>query len=156
MPMPRIFIASPGNADLFFWNLTAAVGLKSPNLRADVDLVQFGYFAMSQAKISGDAAFGRLIATVVPGAPYSGEPSDPLTLSILAHQKTRGGTQDGHVSPIHGTSINYKAPDRPHTFMIVVLVDFMRELVGADFPRIDKHAKCPIELKKVVRSCFGT
>jgi hypothetical protein len=154
--MPRIFIAGPGQADLFFWNLTSDVGVRSPNLRVDVDLVQFGYFAMSQANLSGDAAFGRLIATVVPGSPYSGGPNEPLTLSILAHQKIRGGTQDGHVSPIHGTSINYKAPDRPHTFMIVVLVDFMRELMKTDFPRIDRHAKCPTELKKVVQSCFGT
>src|SRR5262245_46832763 len=47
----RIITARGGEDDFFFWNVSANVGVNSPNKPEDVQLVQFGYFAMSVLNI---------------------------------------------------------------------------------------------------------
>jgi hypothetical protein len=153
--MPKIFVFLSQGEDGFIWNIDSNVGLNSPNKRIDVELVQFGYFAKSFNVANQSPELRRLCAAVTPGAPYSGAANDPLTVAIVAHQKERGGTQDGHVSPIHGRTDVYVAKDGPHSFMLAGLVNNMRDLLKADFPRIDKHIKCPAELRKSVFRCFG-
>ena len=140
----------PATANRFLWNIDGNVGVSSPNKKEDVELVQFGYFAMSQV-LKSNAKVKAIAAAVVPGAGYSGAANDPLTLAILAHQQARGGTQDKHVSPVHGAVESYNAPDGPHTFMLTALMNNMSVLMPDDFPRIDKHPRCPAELKKVIR-----
>lgn len=41
--MVQIFIAKTPSGPRFFWNLGANVGVASPNIREDVQLVQFAF-----------------------------------------------------------------------------------------------------------------
>lgn len=133
----------------FAFNIDANVGVNCPNKLDDVQLVQFGYFAKGQAPDTSPT-LKALCAKVVPGAPYTGAPNDPLTLVIKAHQAERGGTQDGHVSvlPPNGATLSY---DGKHSFMILVLNNNMLDITKNDYPRIDKHPSCPSVLKQRVR-----
>lgn len=151
--MPRIFVAHEKDLDAFIWNIDSNVGLRSPNKKVDVELVQFGYFCFS-LNPTNTPELNRIYAAVTPGAVYSGAADDPLTLAIIAHEKERGGAQDNHVSPIHGTSDRYKFKDGPHSFMLAALVNNMRDVMKSDFPRIDKHPKCPAQLKNSVKAAF--
>ena len=146
--MVKPFIVKKGANDAFFWNIDSNVGLNSPNKLEDVQLVQFGYFALGQNPKT-DPAEKPVYAAVQPGAAYSGGQNDPLTKAILLHQKTRGGTQDGHVSVIKGSGIY----DGKNTFMLIALDNNILDLTR-DYPRIDKHAKCPAALKAAVLRTF--
>ena len=149
--MPRIVVLkSSDGSDVFNWNIDANVGLNSLNKQVDFELVQFGYFAESQdARVPQESR--TIFANVVPGSRYTGGASDPLTLAILEHQKIHGGTQDGHISVIRGSTGFYNAAS---TFLLVGLNASMRALLGSNFPRIDSHAKCPPTLKAAVARCF--
>lgn len=153
--MARIFTVNGSGFDFFSWNIESNVGLRSPNKKTDVELVQFGYFAFA-AGSKGNPKLKPFAAKVVPGASYTGAPDDPLTVAIIQHQKIRGGTQDGHVSPMHGKTQFYGASDGPHSFMLTILVNNMRALMGPDFPRIDRHPKCPLGLRASIRAAFET
>ncbi|MEO2091651.1 MAG: hypothetical protein ABGY75_19520 [Gemmataceae bacterium] len=144
----KVFVSSTGR---FFFNLSANVGVNSPNKKDDVELVQFAYFAMS--KVPGTSpALRPVFAAVKPGAAYSGAANDPLTQAIIAHQRDRGGTQDGHVSVINNPAVQYSAADGPHVFMLVRLVNNIFDFMPDDYPRLDKHPSCPAELKRAVRA----
>jgi hypothetical protein len=145
----RIFVGKhPDGFDFFFWNIDANVGLFSPNIQEDVQLVQFGYFAASlNPHTTPDLK--RIFAAVTPGAPYSGDQNDPLTLAIIANEKARGGTQDRHVSVIKGTGF-YDS----RLFMLAALGNHMRDLLRSDFPRLDKHPKCPLLVRAAVVRSF--
>ena len=151
--MARIFMFNGPEFDFFSWNIEANVGLKSPNKKTDVELVQFGYFAFS-VDPEASPKLKPFAAKVIPGATYAGAPGDPLTVAIIEQQKFRGGTQDGHVSPMHGKTQFYNAGDGPHSFMLTVLINNMRTLMGSDFPRIDKHPRCPAGLRASIKACF--
>lgn len=131
----------------FFFNIDANVGLNSPNKEEDVQLVQMGYFAAS-TNPETPADLKPIYAKVTPGAAYKGDANDPLTVAIIAHQKSRGGTQDGHVSVIRGVTY-----DGAHTYMLTALNNNLIDLQPADFPRLDKHAKCPQVLRAAVKRC---
>lgn len=132
----------------FFFNIDAHVGPGQPNKEADVQLVQFAYFAKSQT--GNDPLLEKQVyAKVVPGAAYRGEVNDPLSNAIRLHQRMRGGTQDTRVSPITGNGI-YLGSDGGHVFMLVALVNNIFDLIKGDYPRIDKHGKCPPALKAAV------
>ena len=124
-----------------FWNISANVGLASPNRADDVQLVQFGYYATLINPKSGINAEQReAYGKIVLGQPCNGSASDPLVAAIQAHQKTRGGAQDGHVSPIMGGS-SYDGGK--HTFIMIALNNNMSDVMPDTFPRVDRHSKCP-------------
>jgi hypothetical protein len=149
----KIFPLKFQGDDRFFFNTTANVGLASPNLLEDVQLVQLGYFALTQDRANlVPEELKQAAAIVVPGAPYTGAPTDPLTVAIKAHQKVVGGPQDGHVSTIKG-ELRY---DADHLFMLAAMMNFIRAMMGREFPRIDKHPKCPPALAMSVRRTFDT
>jgi hypothetical protein len=150
--MALIFIHSTGADDWLFFNISANVGPNCPNRREDVEMVQFGYFAASMASdVPGDLK--PVYSKVVPGATYTGAPGDPLTLAIAAHERSRGGTQDGHVSKLHGTGA-YNCHHQHLGMIMLALTNCMRQLLGRDFPRIDKHPKCPAGLAASIRRTF--
>ncbi|MDR6873384.1 hypothetical protein J2Y55_004408 [Bosea sp. BE125] len=123
------------------WNISANVGLASPNQADDVQLVQFGYYATlinPNTKLTAEQQ--DLYSKIVLGQPCNGTASDPLVAAIRAHQKVRGGPQDGHVSPIKGGT-SYDGGK--HTFMMLALNNNMSDVAPDVFPRIDKHPKCP-------------
>ncbi|HOB02173.1 MAG TPA: hypothetical protein PLJ16_03130 [Casimicrobium huifangae] len=141
------------NGTLFFWNLSANVGRTSPNRPDDVQLVQLGY-ACAAKDPAVDAKMRPIFAAVVPGAPYTGLPNDPLTIAIIADQKDRrGSTQDGHISVL--TNFAGGTYGQDHPFIIVGLNFSIRGALPETFPRIDKHPLCPPQLKAVSIAAAG-
>lgn len=135
----------------FFWNLSANVGVASPNRPDDVQLVQLGYLCAARDAQGYDAATRAVFAAVVPGAPYSGQEADPLTRAIRAHEKL-GGKKDGHVSVLPGGSSG--SYDGANSFLIARLNTQMRIQIPGNFPRLDKHPKCPPLVRAAVeRAC---
>ncbi len=137
------------NASFFVWNISANVGLHSPNIAEDVQLVQFGFFAASR-KPNQEPELIPKFAAVRPGEVYSGGQNDPLTLAILAYERALLRPQDAHVSVIRGQ--NFLAAFG--TFMMVQLDWDIRILMQADYPRLDKHPSCPPLLRAVVKRFF--
>jgi len=148
--MVQPVIATLSTGRVYFMNLDSNVGISSPNLTEDVQLVQFGFLAMS-ANASFPPADRAIYAAVVPGAGYNGSPTDPLTLAIKRHQASRGGTQDGHVSVMTGNMVYGDATGK-HTFQMVALMNNIRDFTAGLYPRIDRHARCPSVLAAKVRS----
>lgn len=147
--MVQPIIATLSSGRVYFMNLDGNVGLNSPNLIDDVQLVQFGFLAMA-ANTSFNPADRAVYAAVTPGAAYTGSPTDPLTLAIKRHQATRGGTQDGHVSVMTGAMV-YNDSSGKHTFQMVALMNNIRDFTVGLYPRIDRHARCPPVLAAKVR-----
>lgn len=132
------------------WNLTANVGIGQPNQREDVQLVQFGYFAMANnTKNPPKPDLKAIYAAVRPGSEFTGREEDPLMRAIRAHQRSRGGAQDGRVSVMRGLS--YQGADGPHSFIVLVMNNNFADLMPDDFPRLDKHLGCPQSVREAVR-----
>ena len=148
----KFFSGRHGQDDVFVFNISANVGLNCPNQLEDVQLVQFGYFAM--AHLGGLGLEPEMIAAataVVVGAPYTGAPNDPLTIAIRLHERLIGGTQDGHVSVLRAGGLSYYGTHLP---LLARLQNDMRAFLKDDFPRIDRHSKCPVQLATSVRRSF--
>lgn len=138
----------------FTWNVHARVGPRCPNRVDDVQLVQFGYHCMARDSSSLTGLKPEEIAilsTIVPGASYSGSPQDPLTLAIKAHQRLRGGAQDGNVSPIKNNEGVYGS----HAWMIISLCISMMNVYPAFYPLVHKAPKCPAAFAAVVKRTFS-
>ena len=153
--MPRILAIHLDNNDFFGWNIDANVGLASPNRKPDVELVQFGYFCLARNPRS-TSTIKEIAATVVPGAAYNGAPNDPLTLAILADQRARGGTQDGHISVMKGNTDGYMQATGRHGYILAFLNNNMRDVMQGLFPRIDRHTDCPTILAGLVKASFDS
>lgn len=141
----------------FYWNLSANVGLGSPNRIDDVQLVQLGYALavdVSSDNLLFDADLRSVCKKVIPGAPYNGVAGDPLTLAIDAHQRKMKIAPDGHISVLPPMSTGlYQQRGGQHVFQLVALVNAIKEMTPEIFPRIDKHPKCPPALRAAVRKC---
>jgi hypothetical protein len=137
------------------WNIEANVGLSSPNKTLDVQLVQFGYLMMSINPKNVLQDFEReALAGMKVGQPCNGTPSDPLVKVIIAHQRSRGGVQDGKVSVISTASGAYVQGGK-FTYILAALCNNMRQMAIVTYPRIDQHELCPFELKKAVFESYG-
>jgi hypothetical protein len=113
----------------------------------DVQLVQLGYAcAAVNPKSPASAEEKEAWAAVKPGASYTGAETDPLSIAIKLHQKNRGGTQDGVVSSIKSESGIYQnAPKK--TWIMVALNNNIADVLGGNWPFLEKHGQCPAELK---------
>ena len=149
-----LILTDPGKGPRFLFNIGANVGPGCPNDPADVQFVQLGYFAMVRAPKNSSlltAAERSALGKVVPGAQYSGAAQDPLTQAIIAHEKSRGGAQDGHVSVVRGAG-HYGN----HGFIVTALNLSLIDTMKGDYPRLDKHPKCPPLLRSnVLRVLVG-
>lgn len=148
------FVADNGTRKMYYMNVDANVGERSPNKPDDVQLVQFAFTAMA-ASTKFSPADRAIFGAVVPGAPYTGSPGDPLSLAIRRHQALRGGTQDGHVSSMKTTTLSYGAGDGPHFFQLVSMINHIRDFTRGQYPRIDRHPKCPPLLQAKVKNFCG-
>ena len=137
----------------FWWNVDAHVGPGCPNKLEDYQLVQLGYAskAVDTQDTNSTPALRAIYAQVVPGSVYTGGASDPLTVAIKAHQKHRGGTQDGKISPIQSASGTY---DGQHLWLIMALNNCILDVIGTSWPRLDAHPKCPAGLRAAVLRVF--
>ncbi|MBR0800719.1 hypothetical protein JQ615_35695 [Bradyrhizobium jicamae] len=143
-----ILVQKPGFRK-FFWNIDAEVGLNSPNRTDDVQLVQLGYAFMAMAPTTPNEIRATFAAVQV-GAFCTGRDDDPLVQAIFAHESSRGGTVDGHVSVIGTSNGIYMDSSGPHTYMLTALVNNIQDGMPNDFPRLDKHPACPPDLKAAV------
>jgi hypothetical protein len=138
----------------FAWSVSSHVGPNCPNMPEDVQLVQFGYYCAARTP-TGTAKFTpeerAILNSVVPGAPYTGGPTDPLTLAIKAHQRIHGGTQDGRISPLAGQSGWYGGG----TYLMIALTGRMMEFRPEIYPRLDKYPSCPPALMSLCRKMFN-
>jgi hypothetical protein len=133
-----------------FINVSGNVGPGSPNRIDDVQFVQLGYYCMLASPLARPIlSQGELqaFAKITPGAAYFGATDDPLSIAIRAHQAARGGAQDGHVSV--GTPAGSYDGGK-HSYQIFPLNNGMRDVMVKDFPRIDKHPKCPAQLRVAI------
>ena len=129
----------------FYWNLDANVGPGCPNKTEDVQLVQLGYFCMSNnPKVSVPPEERAAYAAVTPGAPYTAAPDDPLTIAIKLHQKRRGTIPDGRVSSIKNSTGFY---DGTSEWMIMALDNNIADALGEAWPHLNKHPRCPGPLR---------
>jgi hypothetical protein len=133
----------------FLFNLNANVGPSCANRQDDVEFVQLGYYAM--VRDPKNASLLRptersALEKVIPGSAYTGGPAEPLTLAIRAHEASRGGTQDGHVSVARTPG----AYDSKHAFIVVALNLAILDTLKGEYPRIDKHPRCPGVLRGAI------
>jgi hypothetical protein len=130
--MAQIFLIG----GLFRWNLTQNVGRNQPNVLDDVELVRFGYACMARnTRFPPKGALPDVLAQMSSTGGYD----DDLQSVIDAHEKSRGGTQDGCVSVDRSTQINKGVYDAAHhNWIIGALNNNMRDVVGDIYPRIDK------------------
>ncbi len=89
---------------------------------------------------------------VVVGKSYSGGASDPLTIAIKHHEKRRGGTQDGKVSPIKSGTGAY---DSQHIWIVLALSNNIKTALGANWPHLDRHPLCPAEHAAASKRTFA-
>lgn len=95
----------------------------------------------------------EMIRKIDPGEPYSGAIDAPLTQAIRYHQKLRGGTQDGRVSPIVGKSTEYA---NAKTWMVVALNIYICSVLRSNrgdlpnyWPKLERYYRCPPTLAEV-------
>ncbi len=155
MVSPMVF--KDGVNTLVKWSVTAKVGLHSPNLRDDVDFVQMGYQHMARhpaVKPLLKPDLEAALAKIKLGDNCTGQEDDPLVICIRLHEKYRGGTQDGFVSPVHHGEFSYIDKTGAHAKITLMLSDNLAQLNPEIFPRLDKINGCPATLAAKVRACF--
>jgi hypothetical protein len=151
-------IATSDKGSKFFWNIDAKVGVKAPNKSIDVQLVQLGYRAILKSPVNA----GKLTAAEVdayskikPGALCTGREDDPLVQAIRAHESSRGGTQDGVVTPLSQGHVVYTDAGVTRGLILVALNNSLKDVLGDTYPHIEKHAECPNDLKALAAAMFS-
>ena len=147
---------SAGGWNKLYFNIDANVGAEAPNLPEDVQLVQLGYYAMGRNQVDANHYFPpndlAVFKSVIPGAQYNGDPSDPLSKAIRAHQKARherghGPVPDGHVSAVPA--------GHSGTYMLPVLVAYAGLMRADLYPRFDLYPECPALLRQKVKTLLA-
>lgn len=124
-----------GNA--LMWNLSADVGVGKPNHADDVEFVRFGYFLMKTNPTS-QPFLTQQERSALAKLRVSGGFGDDLALCIREHEVSRGGTQDGFVSPMKNVQVTQGSYDPKHRWIVHVLNVKMIQMTST-FPRIDLH-----------------
>jgi hypothetical protein len=141
-----VTVQTPGHCQIFF-NISAAVGVNSPNDPIDVQLVQLGYACAGiNGRSPAPADLRALFVKVIPGSPYSGSPSDPLSQAIAAHERIRKIATDGRVSRMKGGSAFHPGPKGQELYLLSALGNNIAEVLSRVYPRIDLDPKCPPQL----------
>ncbi len=137
-----------------FWNLTTDVGPGQPNKADDVEFVRFAYFLMKDNPKAMTGAFVTLKPILEKVTP-TGAFDDALAEAIRAHQRLRGGTQDGRVSVAKSNNFNRGLYDNQHSWMVFPLNNSMIDMAPEIYPRIDLHPRSgPAVTQTVRRLCL--
>jgi hypothetical protein len=140
-----------GSRQIFRWNIDANVGPRQKNNLDDVELVRFGYACMNS---DPTARVTPNLRTALINCITFGPFGDDLAAVIKQHQIQRGGTQDGIVSVGKFSSTHREVYDTQHAWIIYVLGNFMMNVTGEKFPRIDLHPLSGPILSARVREIF--
>lgn len=148
--------SSSGRGAPFFYNIDEHVGTGRANFPEDVEFVRFGYFALREAKSAKSAQARADLAAELAGLRPSGGFDTDLEAVIRAHERVRGGTQDGCVSPMRGyLSANHGTYDHKHSWIMVILNNWMIDLLGDRYPRLDAHGSCGPLLRSRMQAMFA-
>jgi hypothetical protein len=120
----------------FQWNLSQNVGPRQPNRSDDVEMVRFGYICFKDA-VGPTWDIPRKMQTELAALRPMGPFDEDLAVVIRAHQRHRGGTQDGVVSVQRSTST--QTYDGQHRWIIAILNQAMLDATDDFYPRIDRH-----------------
>ncbi len=137
--------------NFFFFNVSAHVGAGRANHLDDVELVRFGYLAARESKNPSGVDFRADMAAVLVNLKPSGPFGPDLDATIRHHLIVRGGIQDGCISPITNSSINY----RVNIWVIAELGLKIQQFMPENFPRLDKHPQCGPALRSACLKFFG-
>jgi hypothetical protein len=137
-----------GERQSIFWNLTTPVGPGKPNKLDDVEFCRFGYFMMKGNPKAMPDLTQRERDALARLNPVGGFGPD-LAEVILAHQQSRGGTQDGFISVARDVQTNFGQYDHKHKWIVLVLNVNMLDTSDV-FPRIDLHGMSGPEITKSV------
>jgi hypothetical protein len=151
-------------ANVFFWNVSGAVGERGDNRPEDVALIQFFYRLLpeNRAILLNQPSTPRFIEICqnVAGemsGHCSGQPADPLVNLIRNHQKELNWpVVDGRVSRATPTGqFELHGPRVRSTFMILQMMTLWRFTQFDCWPRLDYHPACPPLVKAAVVRTFG-
>jgi hypothetical protein len=139
----------PHNQALF-WNLSSNVGPGQPNKADDVEFVRFAYFLM---KDNPKAMTGEFVTLkpILQKVTTTGAFDNNLADAIRAHQRLRGGTQDGMISVAKTNNFNRGLYDKQHSWMVFPLNNTMIDMAPEIYPRIDLHAQSGPAVTQTVR-----
>jgi len=150
--MVQIVAVGRNKAPSFLYNIDAHVGTGRQNQLDDVEFVRLGYYSLLRNPRAGAiAAEVRAALTLLKP---SGEFGADLDAVIRAHQRSRGGTQDGVVSPMPAGTAWKGRYDSMHTWIVEVLQANLHDLAGDKYPRIDTLEGCGSTLKARIKQIF--
>ncbi len=132
-------------------NLSANVGRGQPNKIDDVELVRFGYYCARASAVP--PAFAKTMRVELMALKTKGAYGADLEKVIIGHQKLRGGTQDGYISP-EKPGFAGERYDGKTTWMITALNNNILDVCKEIWPRLDKHEIAGLELSKRLRYIF--
>lgn len=137
----------------FYWNISKDVGRGKPNLIDDVELVRYGYHCMRQDHVYMQR-FGSEFRTAVMAMDSRGPYGADLQNVIDAHQRHRGGTQDGCVSVMKINTLQTVKYDGQHSWILWSLHLSMVVALRNLYPRIDLDSFSGPDISRTVRNCF--
>lgn len=140
------------NNDSFIWNLTLPVGTGQPNKIDDVELVRLGYFWSMKVPAFNSAPGGQKLMSMITNLGTRGGFVPLLGEIIVEHEKVRGGTQDGKITPARGHITEY---DANHSWIIVKLSKNISFVFPGIFPRLDLIENCGPELRIKILKIFS-
>lgn len=137
----------------FMWNLSANVGLSSPNNQDDVEFVQLALTQMARrGSFDSAPAVKTACGRIVLGQSCTGRRGDGLVDAIIELQRAaKRGVQDGHVSVINNPSGTYTERGITAAFLMAFLNNNLSDLVPDKYPRLDGIPECPQNLKVSVK-----
>jgi hypothetical protein len=134
-----------GDQLYFLWNTSYDVGLNSPNLLEDIQLVQFGFIcAARDPRANFTPELKKIISDFVIGAPSTGVFGDPMVMAIIAFQNGRTGFKDKKIHPLADGRLYYSDD------YISLLGRSVQRCYPDIYPRIDKALDCPPLVKEFV------
>lgn len=135
------------------FNINAHVGVGQRNLLDDVEFSRMAYTAIGRDSLFKiDDALRATIASLNPIGPFGPD----LDAVIKAHERSRGGAQDGRVSPLpENTAALGGHYDRKHGWIVMALNTALRDVYEQQFPRLDLVPGCGASLVQAMRSLFG-
>lgn len=133
--------------NMFFWNVSYAVGRGKPNRLDDVELVRYGFNCMRNTH---GADLGPEGLAYFPRLKIFGPFGDDLHEVIVFYQKMSGHPQDGCVRP----TPQYAPRLAGLVPTIVGLNMFMRRHEGEIYPRIERSNATGAEVSRVCAQFF--
>lgn len=150
--MVHIVALGRNSAPSFLYNLDGHVGTGRQNSMDDVEFVRLGYYSMSRNPHAGNLSSD--LKTAIGQMKPSGAFGPDLDAVIRAHERSRGGAQDGVVSPTPPNTPWKGRYDANHQWIVEVLLANLHDVAGGAYPRIDMLTGCGGTLRARIQQIF--